>query len=119
MLNHSIDGVLDTGLLASTSALAQVNAALYIFRMPALAFLLGLFIPRSLAKRGTHRYLADRVGLVLYLYLLWFFIQGSAEILTSGVKNNPRDPASLLRVWDTFAHLWFLPFLAVRQCRWS
>jgi fucose 4-O-acetylase-like acetyltransferase len=81
--------------------------------MPALAFLLGLFIPRSLAKRGTWRYLADRVTLILYLYLLWFIIQGVIEIAASGVKNNPRDPSDLLEVWRPLAHLWSLPFLAV------
>ncbi len=111
--NHSIDGLLGAGLIPADHPLETVNAALYLFRMPALAFLLGLFIPRAVTKRGVPGYLRERATLMLYLYLIWFVLQGAAETATSGLKNTPRDADSLWTVWITFAHLWFLPFLIV------
>ena len=111
--NHSIDGLLNAGLIPVDHPLETVNDALYLFRMPALAFLLGLFIPRAVTKRGVAGYLRERVTLMLYLYLLWFVLQNIAEMATSGLKNTPRDAGSVWAVWVTFAHLWFLPFLVV------
>ena len=111
--NHSIDGMLNAGLIPADHALETANSALYLFRMPALALLLGLFVPRAVTKRGGAGYVRERVSLMLYLYLLWFVLQSAAEAATSGLKNTPRDTGSLWTVWTTFAHLWFLPFLIV------
>ena len=111
--NHSIDGMLNAGLIPADHPLEAVNAALYLFRMPALAFLLGLFVPRAVTKRGVAGYLRERITLMLYLYLVWFVLQGVAETVTSGLKNMPRETSALWTVWITFAHLWFLPFLIV------
>jgi fucose 4-O-acetylase-like acetyltransferase len=111
--NHSIDGMLNAGLIPADHPLETVNAALYLFRMPALAFLLGLFVPRAVTKRGVPGYLRERATLMLYLYLVWFVLQSIAESATSGLKNTPRDTSALWTVWITFAHLWFLPFLIV------
>ncbi|MGY5882440.1 acyltransferase family protein [Modestobacter lacusdianchii] len=111
--NHSIDGMLNAGLIPPDHALETVNSALYLFRMPALAFLLGLFVPRAVTKRGRLGYMRERISLMLYLYLLWYALQSAAEAATSGLKNMPRDTGSIWSVWITFAHLWFLPFLIV------
>lgn len=111
--NHSVDGLLAGGLLDPDGTAARLNAALYIFRMPALALLLGLFIPRAVAKRGATGYVRERVVFAVWLYLLWFFLQTGVEIATSSMKNNPTPPSALLEVWSMPAHLWFLPYLAV------
>ncbi|WP_222192786.1 acyltransferase family protein [Modestobacter italicus] len=111
--NHSIDGMLNAGLIPADHPLETVNSALYLFRMPALAFLLGLFVPRAVTKRGGVGYVRERVSLMLYLYLLWYVLQSAAEAATNGLKNTPRDTGSIWSVWITFAHLWFLPFLIV------
>ncbi|WP_299954911.1 acyltransferase [uncultured Modestobacter sp.] len=111
--NHSIDGMLNAGLIPADHPLETVNSALYLFRMPALAFLLGLFVPRAVTKRGGPGYVRERASLMLYLYLLWYALQSAAEAATNGLKNTPRDAGSIWSVWITFAHLWFLPFLIV------
>ena len=113
VVNHCIDGLLNAGLIPADHALERVNAALYVFRMPALALLLGLFIPRAVEKRGPLRYVAERASLMLYLYVLWFLVEGAAESSSSGVKNMSRPWSELFTFWTTFAHLWFLPFLVV------
>lgn len=111
--NHSIDGMLNAGLIGADHTLAAVNSALYLFRMPALAFLLGLFVPRAVTRRGAAGYVRERAALMLYLYLLWYLVQSLAELATNEVKNVPREPGATWRVWEPFAHLWFLPFLIV------
>ena len=113
VVNHCIDGLLNAGLIPADHALERVNAALYVFRMPALALLLGLFIPRSVEKRGPLRYVAERASLMLYLYVLWFLVEGAAESSSSGVKNMSRPWSEQFTFWTTFAHLRFLPFLVV------
>ncbi|MCZ2817370.1 acyltransferase family protein [Modestobacter sp. VKM Ac-2984] len=111
--NHSIDGILNAGLIPTDHPLEVVNSALYLFRMPALAFLLGLFVPRAVVKRGAAGYVRERATLMLWLYLLWYLVQSMAELATNQVKNVPREPGATWRVWEPFAHLWFLPFLIV------
>jgi fucose 4-O-acetylase-like acetyltransferase len=111
--NHSIDGMLNAGLIGADHPLEAVNSALYLFRMPALAFLLGLFVPRAVTRRGAAGYVRERATLMLWLYLLWYLVQSLAELATNEVKNVPREPGAIWRVWEPFAHLWFLPFLIV------
>lgn len=113
VINHSIDGLVGSGIIDPASRVAEINGMLYIFRMPALALLLGLFIPRAVTKRGAAGYVRERVTLAVYLYVLWFFIQTSVEIATSSMKNTPRGVSDLLQIWTMPAHLWFLPYLAV------
>lgn len=113
VFNHTVDGLLGSGLLNENSSIADFNQALYIFRMPALAFVLGLFMPRAAEKRGTHGYIREKVTFAVYIYLIWFIIQMLAEIATSSMKNTPRGWDGLLTVWSMPAHLWFMPFLAV------
>ncbi|PTT69451.1 acyltransferase family protein [Arthrobacter sp. HMWF013] len=113
VFNHTVDGMVSARILDIGSPIGQFNNALYVFRMPALAFLLGMFIPGAVGKRGNKGYIRERATFALYLYLIWFFIQSIAEILTSNVRNNNREWDSLLHVWAMPAHLWFLPFLAV------
>jgi len=113
VFNHAIDGLVSSGLLATDTRLAHFNAALYIFRMPALVFIVGFFIIGGTSRYGLAKYIKRRARLLAYLYVLWFFIQTIAELATGSVKNNPRTADSLIRIWEPPAHLWFLPFLAL------
>lgn len=113
VFNHSIDGMSSSGFLDERSWLSEINQALYVVRMPALAFLLGLFIPAALSKRGPTGYLRERLTFAIYIYVIWFFIQMIVEILTSSLKNNPRPVLDLIQIWSMPAHLWFLPYIAV------
>jgi fucose 4-O-acetylase-like acetyltransferase len=113
VLNHAVDGLVGASLVPLTSTLARFNDALYIFRMPTLALLLGLFIPLSLRRRSLGVYIRQRALLFGYLYVVWFFLQSAVEVLTSGLRNSQSGLASLVTVWNPPAHLWFIPFLVV------
>jgi hypothetical protein len=111
VFNHTVDGLVKAGIVSHEHPLYAVNTCLYVFRMPALAMLLGLFIPRAVEKRGYWAYLAQRGALMIYLYLLWTILEGLTEAATNGLRNGSRSVGSLLAVWHPIAHLWFLPFL--------
>ncbi len=113
VFNHTILGFISAGLIAKNTSIAEINAALYIFRMPALVLIAGLFIPGGVGKNGAGGYIGRRLTLLIYLYVLWYYIQTPIEIATSGVKNHPKAVWSLLTLWWPPAQLWFLPFLAV------
>lgn len=112
VFNHSVDGLIAAGMTDDASSVANFNQALYIFRMPALSFILGLFIGRGVEKRGTRGYIREKVTFALYVYFVWFVIQTSMEIATSSLKNTPRGWDAFLDVLLMPAHLWFMPFLA-------
>lgn len=111
VFNHTVDGLVKAGIVSHDHPLYAANTCLYLFRMPALALLLGLFIPRAVEKRGTWVYLAQRGALMIYLYLIWTILEGLTEAATNGLRNGSRSFGSLLTVWHPIAHLWFLPFL--------
>jgi len=113
VFNHAVIGLESAAIVSAQSTLANFNDDLYLFRMAALVFLLGLFIPRSVAKRGIRGYLWHRLPLLIWLYVVWYFVQGSIELATTGVKNNPVSLTDLAMFWIPPAQLWFLPFLAV------
>jgi fucose 4-O-acetylase-like acetyltransferase len=112
VFNHTVDGLVTAGIVDASSRMSVFNQALYIFRMPALAFILGLFIARGAEKRGTPGYIRERVTFALYAYLVWFVLQTLVEVAASNVKNTPRGWDGFLEFWAMPGHLWFMPFLA-------
>jgi fucose 4-O-acetylase-like acetyltransferase len=113
VFNHAVDGLVGSGLIGTGSAVFQVNTGLYILRMPALLFLVGLFVPQGVRKHGAVAYIRRRASLLVYLYLLWQLLQGLVEIATAGVRNGSTTVLDILTVWSPIAHLWFLPFLVL------
>lgn len=113
VFHHVVDGMLNAELIGATDILMRWNAALSMIRMPALAFLLGLFLPGGVSKYGLGGYLRRRGVSVVWTYLVWFVILTALDFATSGVKNTPRHLETLLLPWWVPGHLWFLPFAGV------
>lgn len=88
-----------------------MDRALYLLHLPVFAFATGLLMPRPVERDGRARYLRARLSLLAYLFLLWTLIEGSAEVLTSSVKNVPVTWWQVLSVWRPLGPLWFLPLL--------
>lgn len=77
--------------------------ALYPYRIPALLFLSGMMLPRSLAK-GPRRYAMGKVRNLLWPFVLWTLIMAMIW----------PDPGRLLDAqtwWRGSFHLWFLGVL--------
>ncbi|MPQ97908.1 acyltransferase family protein [Modestobacter sp. I12A-02628] len=113
VFNHVVDGLIGASLLDEEAGLARANDALYLLRMPALMFLVGLFVPGGVRRHGVTGYLRRRVPLLVYLYVVWQLVEGSIEIATNDLRNGNTDPVDIVEIWLPLAHLWFLPLLAI------
>lgn len=111
VLNHGVDGLVGGGLLAPDGPISDVNAALYVLRMPALAFLLGIFVPRGVEKRGKLSYIRSRAYSMLWVYLVWTLLQGSIQVALSSLTNGQMTFTRVLTLWVPIAQFWFLPAL--------
>ncbi|QJW88034.1 acyltransferase [Spirosoma taeanense] len=92
---HLVGGVNRAG--ASIDAtLLLIPATLYNFRMPLFFFVSGLFLARSLTKRGPTGFIHNRFSTILWPYLLWGALQIGTQILLSGQTNSKKDASHFL-----------------------
>lgn len=110
VVGHSLRGLVAAGL-AQPAAVSRLDTALYLGHLPVFAFATGLLMPRPVDRDGPRRYLARRVTLLVYLFLIWTVIEGSLEVLTSPVKNSPVTWLDVAMVWVPIGPLWFIPAL--------
>lgn len=89
------------------------DRCLYAVHLTVFAFLSGLFVRQGVERSSAWGYGRERLTLFLYLYLLWYIIQGGVKILTAQLVNTPITLANLLEVWRPEGQLWFLPFLMI------
>lgn len=87
-------------------AIRAANAFFLPFRMPTLMLLSGMLLARSLRK-PLPRYLAGKVAMVLWPYLVWVLI---AELT---FLEQPGLPWWHWRAWYATSYLWFLFFIGV------
>lgn len=80
--HHSFLTLVNAGVEVN-SWLINANLSVYSFRMPMFFMLSGLFIARSLEKRGVRKYIENRARILLYPYILWALLQASLGILFS------------------------------------
>lgn len=80
--HHSFLTLVNAGVKVN-AWLVGANLSVYSFRMPMFFMLSGLFIEKSLRKKGPKKYIQSRAGLLLYPYILWGVIQASFGIFFS------------------------------------
>ncbi len=112
VMGHSIRGIA-TAKLGSRVTLGNLDTFLYLFRLPMFAIAVGLLTPGAILRRGARGYLRSRWSLLLYLFVVWTFLQGTAEVVTSSIKNRPTEWLQVLTFWRPLAHLWYLPHLMI------
>jgi len=113
VLVHMLSGLIDANVITDASKADRINDVLSLMRMPALALLLGVLVPGSVSRRGSMGYLRRRLPLLLWLFILWSFIQGAIEVFTSGSKNQPTTWQDVYTLWTPEDQMWFLPYLIV------
>ena len=86
--------------------LLVVNNAAAPLRMPAMMFLSGLLVERSLAK-GAGTYLSGKLRRILWPYVLWSVIMGALLVVATG-EHWGIIPAAVI---SPIRHLWFLYYL--------
>ena len=93
-----------------TSAIDFLNAFIYSFHMPVFFFVAGLFIERSLARRGPGAFTLEKIKTILYPYLLWGLIQGLSNPLTAAFRSTAQPFSWRTLAWNFLSgdSSWFL-----------
>lgn len=113
VFNHTLGGLVGAGHFPEGSIASDINQWFYIFRMPTIAFVLGLFVARSVEKYSANGYLWRRLKFALYIYFIWYVIQMGLEFVASSLTTTPVTLGEILSFWIMPSHLWFIPYIAV------
>ena len=106
---HVARGVFNAGIPFSEPVFRIVDSVVYTFHMPLFFFLSGLFLIRSLEKRGSHGLLENKVSTIVYPFILWSLIQGFTEVFLSDYTNGQVAYSNVFSMlWAPRAHFWFL-----------
>jgi fucose 4-O-acetylase-like acetyltransferase len=79
--------------------LVTANIVFYSFRIPLFFLVSGLFFSRTINKLSTKKFVSIKFENLLYPYLIWAFIQITAQILLSGYTNSNRSPSDYLYIF--------------------
>jgi fucose 4-O-acetylase-like acetyltransferase len=82
----------------------DICQTVYYSRMPLFFVVSGLFVRRSLAKRGLAAFVRYKFDTILYPYLIWASVQLAVQVIMYqyGLANAPRQ-------WSDFARLVYDP----------
>jgi fucose 4-O-acetylase-like acetyltransferase len=103
LYRHIFEGISRSGVEAAKySWLEHANIIFYSFRMPLFFILSGVFIGKSLAKRGVKNLIVNKASILLYPYLLWSVIQITLQMALGGYVNANRS-------WIDYMYVLFYP----------
>ena len=82
--------------------------AIYLFHMPLFFFLSGLFLFRSATQSSPREFISDRVGTIVYPYLVWSITTVLLKAALGPIPNTPRGLSDLLRIpYSPIEQFWF------------
>ena len=93
----------------------HVNRMLNLARMPLFFFVSGLFAWRVVTRTDFGTFARDKVGNLVYLYLLWATLLSPRHISSLGRGGGGRSipGAQVALLWDPFVPMWFFYGLAI------
>ncbi len=90
-----------------------INGPLVFLRMPLFFFVSGLFAG-GLLKAPIRKVLTDRVGQLLWIFVIWSTLIYLSTILVKQIINDVVDPYPLYAIfWEPQAQMWFVYALAL------
>lgn len=107
---HIMIGLMRAGLDVHQGYIIA-NEVVYTFRMPLFFILTGIFIRRSLEKRGKKFFVLNKLKTLIYPYLIWAFLQVSLQIILNNYTNSDRSWIDYLYILvhpRAIDQLWFL-----------
>lgn len=108
--HHSYLTLINAGVKV-TPWMVNSNLFVYSFRMPMFFMLSGLFITKSLLKRGAYSYIKNRARILLYPYLVWGVLQATLGILFNQYAHadwNANRYLVILYQPNATSQLWYL-----------
>lgn len=112
-LGHTNQGLMHRNWWGSSTMGVRLDAAIYSFHMPAFFFVSGVFLRRSVSKRGERGYTLQKLRTIMYPYLLWSLIIVAATVplgrfMMQNIRPTWKEFLMGLITGDTS---WFLPTL--------
>ncbi|MBA4018975.1 MAG: hypothetical protein C0483_17540 [Pirellula sp.] len=96
-------------------ALSAANKFIYTFHMALFFVAAGLFAPRSVRK-APREYWSDKLGGLLYPYLIWSVIQLGFQRAFSGQTNTAPNASGFAAIlYEPTMQFWFLYCLLIAQ----
>jgi fucose 4-O-acetylase-like acetyltransferase len=110
---HCFDGLREASLPVDDFPVLQVlNVCFYSFRMPLFFIVSGLFVSRSLQKKGIEDYIRGRFKIVFYPLIIWGSLQITLQLILKNYVNAkpvpfdyinliifPRNPTNNQQFW--------------------
>lgn len=110
---HCFDGLKESHLPVTDYHVLQIlNVCFYSFRMPLFFIVSGLFVSRSLQKKGLADYIRGRFGIVFFPLVIWGSLQITLQLLLKNYVNGkpvpfdyinliiyPRNPTNNQQFW--------------------
>ncbi|TSD48939.1 acyltransferase [Rhodococcus sp. KBS0724] len=111
VLGHVLRGLVSIDVIdGDGEAFQTADRVIYMAHLSVFALLSGLFVQAGLTKYGQADYLRRRVGMFLYLYVLWSLLQGLAGLILAPEGQTLGDVLSL---WRPDSQMWFFLWLVV------
>jgi len=110
VFRHSLVG-LDRSGIQIPQWLYNLQEIVYNFRMPLFFIVSGYFLSTSVQKKSASVLLKNRVGTLLYPYILWASIFITLQILLSNFTNSHRtvqDYQYIITQPRNLDHMWYL-----------
>ncbi|MES1226442.1 MAG: acyltransferase, partial [Bacteroidota bacterium] len=110
---HCFDGLKESYMTVTDYPFLQMlNVCFYSFRMPLFFIISGLFVSRSLQKKGLGDYIRGRFGIVFFPLIIWGSLQITLQLLLKDYVNAkpapfdyinliifPRNPTNNQQFW--------------------
>lgn len=94
---HSFDGIKEAHIQVDNYPLMEIlNVCFYSFRMPLFFIVSGLFVSRSLMKKGLNDYIRGRFKIVFYPLIIWGSLQITLQLIFKDYVNARPDPRDYL-----------------------
>jgi fucose 4-O-acetylase-like acetyltransferase len=96
---HCFDGLKEANLSAGDYHLLEIlNVCFYSFRMPLFFIISGLFVSRSLQKKGLGEYIGGRFKIVFYPLIIWGSLQITLQLLLKNYVNGSPAPSDYINL---------------------
>lgn len=109
VFGHVWRGLHTAALPMNAQVFATIDAFIYSFHMPLFFLLSGLFIERA-ARKPTPEVLRGKARTVVYPYVVWTLLYGTANVALSRLTNSHLSFTQFVPsfLWAPYAHFWFL-----------
>lgn len=112
VFGHAARGMISAGLAPVGGVVWQATErVVYFMHLPLFVITTGLLLAQSVGRVQVRPYLARRIPLLVWPFLIWTAIQGAAEVGLGRLRNSSTSWLDVVKLWIPIGHLWYLPFL--------